>query len=111
MKACRALCLLRSGANVCRYYRRASGSKDRNGPRSFQTSRERGPHVPSRHFRSQAQLVNPNLIQVWLQDACKQFVITWDCYYSPVLLAVFAMEPELQSRRVLQIDIGPAMLP
>src|SRR3954447_19019939 len=111
MKAYRVLCLLRSGANVCRYYRRASDLRDRTAPRWLQTSRERGPHAPLRLFRSQAQLVNPNLIPVWLQDACKQFVITRDCDYSRVLLAVFAMEAALQSRRALHTGNGPAKRP
>ena len=27
--------------------------------------------------------VKPNLMEVWLQNACEQFVITWDCYCLP----------------------------
>ena len=54
--------------------------------------------------------VKPNLMEVWLQDACKQFVITWDWHCSQVLLVVSVKEPEPQLRQALQIEHAPVML-
>src|SRR5215211_3392222 len=53
--------------------------------------------------------VKPNLMEVWLQVGCEQFVITWDCRLSRVSslvsLAVFAMAPPAwRSRRVLRTE-------
>jgi hypothetical protein len=49
--------------------------------------------------------VKPNLMEVWLQDDCEQFVITWDCLLSLVSLAVFEMAPVLRSRPELRTEI------
>src|SRR5215207_4425689 len=38
--------------------------------------------------------VKPNPMDVWLQDACKQFVITWDCRCRPVSRVVWLTGPE-----------------
>lgn len=46
-------------------------------------------------------------MEVWLQDACKQFVITWACrcllVSQAVLVMVTVMAPVLQSHRILHI--------
>jgi len=48
--------------------------------------------------------VKPNLVRVWLQDACKQFVITWDSRCLSVLLVVLVKELEPRFHRALRIE-------
>jgi hypothetical protein len=50
-------------------------------------------------------------MEVWLQDACEHFVITWACHYSLVLLAVLLKELELQFHRELHTEYVPAAQP
>src|SRR6476646_6007140 len=42
--------------------------------------------------------VKPNLVQLWLQDACEHFVITWDsrCFVVLPVVSVKALERELR---------------
>src|SRR6185369_15718011 len=55
--------------------------------------------------------VKPNIVRVWLQDACKQFVITWGSRCFPVLLVFWVMERERQFHRALRIAPGPVKKP
>ena len=48
--------------------------------------------------------VKPNPMEVWLQNACEQFVITWDCYCLLVSQVVSVLLPGAQSHRVLRIE-------
>src|SRR6185369_10475022 len=52
--------------------------------------------------------VNPNLVRVWLQDACKQFVITWGSHFRTVLLGVLELVLDWRSRPELRIENVPA---
>jgi hypothetical protein len=49
-------------------------------------------------------------MEVWLQDACKQFVITWDCHYSQVLRVVSVKKLEFQLRQALRTEHAPVIL-
>src|SRR5688572_10611797 len=51
--------------------------------------------------------VKPNLMEVWLQDACKQFVITWDSLFFPVSPVVLEQELELPSHLEPRTEIVP----
>src|SRR5215217_8571568 len=48
--------------------------------------------------------IKPNLMEVWLQDACEHFVITRDCRCLLVLLPVSAMGLESRSHRKLHTE-------